>query len=511
VGVAAAIVFALPSLWYPFAGDQGLHWYLGKGILLGEVPYTNAISTKPPGAFLVHAVSIALLGDRQSSIRVVDLAFILLAGGLIATFRRRSAVPTAAAPPTRDGEVGAACVLAAGIYYTFFDFNDTAHPTLWQGVALLGSAWLIARAPDGKLSRRAAFAAGALACLSVTLGHASAIAGVVLGAAAVSLGLARQQGREALWSGVMYTSGVACVLGLTLAPFILTGTLDAFWNVTVDFTLGYAERAPDYQWSVPPWLKPEHGGGALVAALTMLGVGLAITGAARNRRERRLGYFCALMTLTALGIVVAMKRAMLYAAFNYYFMLTVPFLALLIHWGLRQRFSRRPVHQLVTAIFLVGLAFALGPKWATHGDWSYRAEWGSWLDHVQGERTWAQLHAAHYRSPIDSYVRQHRAAAEVARTAREGDTMCADGFVPILYHLTGLRCPSRLVVGDVAGHSGPLREEHDRAQREHPPDFIVTFSDRPPRIRELERRGYVRHDVRDGRTPWYVVMRREDR
>ena len=164
LGALAAITFALPSLDYPFGMDQPIHWYIGRRWLEGEMPYVSGVSTKPPGVFLVHAASILAFGDRQASVRIVDLIFVLVAAALIATFRARRRTADGRVVdlhPRRPGEVAAACVVMAALVYVYFDWNALGHPDLWQGVFVLLTAWLIVRAPDGVVSPRRAFAAGA--------------------------------------------------------------------------------------------------------------------------------------------------------------------------------------------------------------------------------------------------------------------------------------------------------------------------------------------------------------
>ena len=100
-------------------------------------------------------------------------------------------------PPRVRGELGAACLAVSGVYFTFFDFNDTAHPELWQGFFMLAPAWLIVRAPNGVLSARRAFAAGLLACVAVIFERVAAITGVLSGVAIVLLALRRLDSRRA--------------------------------------------------------------------------------------------------------------------------------------------------------------------------------------------------------------------------------------------------------------------------------------------------------------------------
>src|SRR5690606_10999234 len=146
LGVLVAAIYGLPSLGYPFGIDHPIHWYLGRRLLDGELPFVSGISTKPPGVFLVHAFSLVAFGDHLWSIRIVDLAFVLATGALIATFRARRTMPDgiiAEVPARRPGELGSATLAVSFLYYTYFGFSDTAHPELWQAFFMLASGWVI--------------------------------------------------------------------------------------------------------------------------------------------------------------------------------------------------------------------------------------------------------------------------------------------------------------------------------------------------------------------------------
>ncbi len=510
-----AIVYALPSLGYPFAGDQPIHWYIGKRLLEGEMPYESGVSTKPPAVFVVHALSQLVLGDHQWSIRVFDLLFVLANAVLIATFRlrRRLADGTIVeSPARRPGEIGAACVLMAGVHYTFFDFNDTAHPELWQAFFMLAPAWIVARAPDGHVPGRAAFAAGALACVGVMFKHPAALTGVLCGAALVVLALGRRSWRDALGGAALYTLGVASVLGLTLLPFWLTGTFDELWSLMVDFILEHYVPGSRRLNGAPPWLRYDRGLFAVVFALASALSGLAIARATNNRRELWLGLWVVASLAGATATVLVQKRALHSHVFNYYFIVVGPYLALCLAWGLRRALARSGGAQLAVAVLLVSAFFVYAPRWTFAERWSYRAEWSSWLEVRRGRRTLEQ-HWATYVTvrPVDSYLRHRAVAAQIRQLKEPGDTLCLDGFAMILYQLSDTRCPSRFFSGDGAYRGPPeWREEYERMLREDPPDLFVTFSDRPQRIRQLQRLGYERHDVRDGSNPYYVVFEHRD-
>jgi hypothetical protein len=509
-GMLAAIVYALPSLHYPFARDHGVHWYIGHRLLEGEMPYaTSGVSTKPPAVFVVHALSQLFFGDHMSSIRVVDLVFVLATGVMIATFRTRIGPRAIATPSLRRGEIGACSMLVAVFHYTFFDFSDTAHPELWQAFFMLAPAWIIARAPDGKISGGAAFAAGALACWAVMFKHPAVFSGVIAGFAVVLVGFARKSWREGLANAGLYTAGVATTVLLTVLPFVLTGTFDQFWELMIDFIVNHYARGNAPIDGPPPWLTYDHGLFALAIAIAFYFAGLGAAIAMRSRRERWLGVWIGINAAVALGSVLLQRRALYSFTFTYYFVVMTPFMALMTAWGIRRYFPRHGAKQLALAAVLGALAFFYEPKGTHNAEWTFRTEWTGWIRVLEGRIGEDEHYRAYYNSHLDVFVRQRRVAEELNRLNRPGDTLCVDGFIPILYHLSSMRCPSRFIVGDGAWAGPPeWRVEYQTMLRENPPDFYVTFSDRPAKIRELQALGFQRYDVNDGGRPYYVIMKR---
>ncbi len=511
IGIVLAILYALPSMGYPFARDHPVHWYIGRRLLEGEMPYASGISTKPPAVFVVHALSQLVLGDHQWSIRVFDLLFVLGVGVMIATFRTRRAVGgvPVSLPARRNGEIGAACLLVAALHYTFFDFSDTGHPELWQGLFMLLPAWIVVRAPDGRISARTAFVAGAVSCVAVLFKHPAFVSGVVVGIVIVLVALSRRNVLGAVVGAALYSAGVAAVLGLTIALFWVTGALDAFFELMVEFILNHYAAGPGEMSGPPPWLTFDHGLFAVVTSLALLVTGLGAAAASRNRREVRVGLFILVCTLAVVASVALQRRALVNHVFTYYFVVVTPALALCAAWGVRRALPRSGGKQLLAAAVLLAGFFFYAPSGTHNRNWSYRVEWEGRLAILRGERLQTEHDAAYYNSPLDAYVRQQGVARLILGMKRAGDTLCVDGFVPILYHLTDTRCPSRFFVGDGA-YTGPARwqGEYENTLLDSPPNFYVTFSDRPGRIQGLVRRGYRRHDVHDGHNPHYVVLER---
>lgn len=502
-GVAGAIGLGLPSLSYPFGVDQSIHWYIGERLLEGELPYVSGISTKPPLTFVVHALAIALFGDHQWSIRVVDLAFVVAIGFVVAALRARPRDPGGPPLPdvARPGEVGVACVAVSGIYYGFFDFHHTAHPDLWEGFFLLSAACVVVRAPGGRVSVRRAFAAGALAGVAAMLKQSGAVPGFVLGASIVVHALTRGARADAWRNALAFTAGVALVLAIVVLPFVLGGHFDAFREVMIDFIFEYAEKSFEKKVSAfPPWLyRMEYGLGAVIACVGAVIAGLGIAEAARDARARRFGLLVLGAMVVAFLSVLIQRRG-----HSYYNAVAVPVLALGLAWGLR-RIVVSPARQLVIVLSLLALAMVAQDRaGAPH---RYLSEWESWIGFVRGERSFAEHHVSRYRHR-DNIVAVHAVARSIRARARPGDTLCVDGRLVVLYQLTGMRCPSRIFVTDGILREMPqLAGELDDVLAHDGPTFFATYADRR-RVRQLERLGYTTRSLRVGPRRSYAIMER---
>lgn len=500
LGGLAAVVYGLPSLLYPFAKDQPIHWYIGVGMLRGEVPYVTGLSTKPPAAFVVHAASIAIFGDHAWSIRVIDLLFVLGCAALVATFRIRE--PWAGGgvyihPPPRDGAFGAAAVVTSGIHYTFFDWSATAHPELWEGFFMLAATWLVARAPGGRVSAQRALAAGALACTAVMFKHVAAIHGFIVGVAATTLALRWVGPRRALAVAGSFTGGVLAILLLTVLPFVLLGHFDAFYEAMVDYILKYAGKAPAVR-GIPPFFRLDSGGPLLLVVLSSLAAGVAVALRTRARRGGEQAWLIVVAVLSAFATVAIQRRALASAVFTYQYIVCTPFFALAIVWGMRQAAPRAGWAPLLMSVALVGAFFLAAPAWPeSRPTWSYDREWPSFARYVRGRQT-REEHLRPYgiAARIDRYDTQELVGLAIRERARPGDSLCVEGFATAIYAVAKLRCPSRHFA-EVTAYEGPTewRSEHRRTLRETPPTFLVTFADRRARIRELERSGYTRVTV----------------
>lgn len=512
VGVLAAIVYAVPSLYYPFGMDQSAHWYVGRRWLEGLMPYATAMDTKPPGVFAVHALSVLVLGNHQWGVRVVDLAFVLAAGALVATFRARvrDGSRVVDATPRRPGELGAACLGASVLCYTFFDWSALGHSDLWQGVLMLAAGWVIVRAPDREVTPRRAFAAGAVAMLAVTLKQP---AGVVFafGLVAVALPLLRRRMREAGRVGAAYAGGALAVLALTILPFAVTGTLGPLREAMVDLIVRYVEVSASHAPTDDAWPTWRHGLVPLLLGPAMALGGLAIARFDRDGPARFEGWMVMLVLACGIGCVLIQMRARL-SSFSYHWLAAIPALALGVAYGLRRMTPRHGVPQLAAVVALGAMAFYAAPPWLPRFWHDYRTEWANrravWDGSLDPEVA-AQTYHGH-QTTLDAHLRQAAVARFIRARARPGDTLCLDGYFGAIHHETGLDCPSRLFIPPAALDGSPPAHfaEHERMFAEDPPTFYVTVSNRTSMIERRVAEGYALHDIMPALRMRLVILER---
>ena len=506
LGGLIALVYALPSLWYPFAKDHPIHWYISQRLLEGELPYVSALSTKPPGVFASLAAATLVVGDSMATVRIVDLLFVFFGGWLVATFRtpRTSGMVE---PPRAPGELGAAWVLTATLHYTLFDFSDTGHPELWQGVWMLLSLWLLVRAPGGEVSGRRAAAAGVVSMVAVTFKHVAFATGVLGGVWVLYLAFRRGDARRGVRNAGIFTAAVFGTLFAVVLPWAVAGELEILWESMVDFILKYADKSRPMgigHRGPVPFLTYDHGLFAVLLCLALLYAGLAVRRAQRNADELRVGAFVLLAVATAYFSIWVQRRALYSFVWTYYFVTWVPFLALAASWGLRAQLPRRGVAQLGVATLLLAGLLWYEPESTHDSDHSYLQEHASFWPYLVNRRTERDHHAPHRDGPLEDYLRLREVAAHINAHKRPGDTLCVDGWIMMLYQMTDLRCPSRFLYGDGARRRDEWAEEYREMLAREPPTFFVTFGLRP-RVRQLVRRGYSRHDIRF-EDAWYTVL-----
>ncbi|MEZ4338019.1 MAG: hypothetical protein R3B82_15475 [Sandaracinaceae bacterium] len=492
--------------------DQSVHWYVGRRWLEGLTPYATGMDTKPPGVFAIHALSVLVFGDHQYAVRVVDLAFVLLAGALIATFRARTrdGARVVDVVPRRPGELGAACLATSVLTYTFFDWSALGHSDLWQGVLVLAAGGVVVRAPDREVTWRRAFAAGAVAMAAVTLKHVAGVA-FAFGLVVVALPLVRRRFREAATLAGAYAGGALLVLALTILPFAVTGALGPLREAMVDLIVRYVHVSAEHSATPDSWPTWRHGLVPLLLGPAMALGGLAIARFDRDRAARFEGALVLLAIACGIACVLVQMRARL-SSFSYHWLAAIPALALGVAWGLRQMTPRHGVPQLVAVIALGAIAFSAAPAWLPRPWHDYRTEWENraavWSGTLDPARAEEAYHG--HQTMLDSHRWQARVADWIRARARPGDTLCVDGYFGAIHQETGLDCPGRLFIPPHALDGSPPAHfaEWERMFERDPPTFFVTVSNRAETLVRRRAQGYVAHDIMAGMRTRLVILER---
>ena len=509
LGLLVALAFALPALAYPPGNDQALHGYVGRGLLLGELPYRDSISGKPIGIFATHALAILLFGYNAVSIRAFEVLCIFPLAYLVTQLCRTEQRAAASGP--RDGELGAAAMLTATVHYTYFDYWDVSHPEIW--VALL-SLWSVHLALNGEhRSLVRCLGCGALGAAAFMFKYpAAAIALPVALACAVRA--VQEQQRPAHLKDLnpiktvvvvsraagFYLLGAGIIFGLCVLPFILNDALAPMWEVLYTFTARYVGQAPSLQLSAT-WLGWDYGGPVVALCGTLLLTGLALNFYRHRTSAYYRGLFLSALLAAAFASIWVQKRL-----FSYHFTVLSPFLAAAILYGLKALRPDKSMRWLPIASLSLSLAALFSePSWSVKPDYSYRRYVADTYAYLSGDLSRTQFLAPFIGKNYLDHYRIHEYIGHAAKEkALPSDTLCARGFAPSIYLVSGMRCPSRHVIQAQPAGLPAWGPEFWRDIRKHLPRFVVTFKDRPRDLVALHRLGYRKHAM----PSIYVLMER---
>jgi hypothetical protein len=133
--VLLALLFGGVALTYPFARDQGLFAYVGRGWFQhGAVPYRDMFEQKTPFIFALHGALAVLTGENQWAVRAADLGATVLAGSCA------SRLVAPAAERVRPGALGLSVLTTVTFYFGFFGWAEQANCEIWCVAFVLASA-----------------------------------------------------------------------------------------------------------------------------------------------------------------------------------------------------------------------------------------------------------------------------------------------------------------------------------------------------------------------------------
>jgi hypothetical protein len=451
---ALGIAFLLLQLLtFGYGRDQGIYAMVGRAILAGEMPYRDAWDFKPPGVFVVFALSRALFGGGQTGIRVLEVA------GLVGTVYAMVRIADRWWGDRRIGWIAGAVTV---LVHAQLDFWHTAQPESFGGMltvfALLAAGPLLT---EGLFTTRPAtrrlLAAGALLGAAGLFKPPLAGAGAVL-AAALALRALREHRlahpgashlslvnlRAALRPVAPSVAGGVAPIALCALWFAAKGALRDLYDVLFVFTPHYTklswvgENLPGMTyWGFTEWL-------CTYSSVATVGVLLAL-GFPRAPRERPgFALLAAIIAVHIAGVIMQGKF------FPYHYGATWPLTALLAGLGYVRLWSPLARRGLPGAlVFLAGFAFVTFFRTAT------KDVEGSFL--VRCRQRIAILTSSprdvaaldRLASVADVNAAANRAVAAFLRERVPADrTVFVWGFEPVIYDLAD-RTPATRYLYDV--------------------------------------------------------------
>ncbi len=473
IGISAfAIVFLFSQLlMFGYGRDQGIYAMVADAVLRGEMPYRDAWDFKPPGIFLVYALSRALFGPSQVGIRVLEV--IGLAGTCAALVKLGERFLGGRAA----GFLAAALAVIAHVQLEFW---HTAQPESFGGMLTVFALLLTAR-PEGEEAPRpwALFLAGVLFGMTGLLKPPLAGGGAVLAlwlahrewqsaAGAARRGRLVSAAKPALW----IAAGGATPIALCALWFLKKGALSELHQVLFVFTPHYTRLGWEgstlggmVYWGFAEWLMS-------YSSAVSIGVLLALGFGADAREKRWLSLFLGVVAIHAVGVVMQAKF------FPYHWGATWPVTAIVAAFGygkLRGRLARHG--RLGAALFGAAvIAGCFGRSGTKDTEESFLKRCvkrvaiarGGFADRAGWDRlsTVADVNAADNRAVAD-YLREKVPADR---------PVFVWGFEPVIYDLADRRPASRFLYNvpqRVGWSKAPMREVLLRDLAANPPAAVV--------------------------------------
>lgn len=481
LGYAVAIVYALPTLLYPYGRDQALYAYVAWGWTEGHLPYVDSFDQKPPGIYLIYGLTYLLFGVQTWAIRVLELGALLWIGRTLARI--------AIGPEGFGG--GIAALLVVGFHVTCFDFWHTGQLEVWEVL-------FICLAMQQALKQQPLYA-GLFGGLAFIFKFPSLPMIVVVALAALAQ-------RRQLSTLLLFLAG-SLLPAVVLVPWILAGEWDRLYEVLITYNLSYMDKESVVLGTDRLWLRWALPYTLLYGMLVAGGLFLAI-------KERKLEPSAWLLVLFGAAIASVFWQGKLYP---YHWTVAPPFAAGAALWGGSMLRRGRPAQwgrgaALGLAVLVLILGFLNAPGWFRNGKWTYKRYVPTAIKYTLGSMKRDRFLGAFRSTHGGSFnaAMLERVAGIVNRNKEPGDSLCERGFDPTINILTGTRCPSRFVA-DFALVDHRLRypmkkawiTEHEKALREQPPNFLVVTSKRPELKSSALEKGYK--EV--GKAGKYTVLR----
>jgi 4-amino-4-deoxy-L-arabinose transferase-like glycosyltransferase len=462
-GIAGAVIAASLGLLLTFSygRDQGIYAVVGRTILEGGAPYSDAWDFKPPAIYFFYALARAAFGAAPWAIRALEaLLLIAMAGSMVRIAGRFWG----------DRRIGLVAAAMALLVHAQLDFWHTAQPESFGGILTMLALDV------GTAKRRRSWslvAAGALLGCAGLLKPPLAGAGVVL---ALWVGLRDRAplGACARAAALVLAGGVLPVAAC-LAWFAAVGALGDLFDTLFVFApsytaLGWHARAALglLAQAALDWLLGYSG--PLTAGLALL---LLFRRARPDDRHRGAVLLAAVVAMQLVGVAMQGKF------FPYHYAACWPPTALLaaLGWWRAFRRARSFVPLALAALACLALVARTASRDVPGGFWrrsALRAELA-----INDDR-----HASDALGSVADVdaASNRRVAVELARRVPLEGCVYVWGFEPVIYDLSDRRSPTRFIynVPQRAPWARPqARAELMRDLRRRPPDAIVVASGDP--------------------------------
>jgi hypothetical protein len=459
----ATIAFFLAELCtFGYGRDQGIYAMVARAVLAGKMPYRDAWDFKPPGIFVVYALSRALLGSGEAGIRVVEAAGM---AAMVAAMVRLAGLWWG------DRRIGLLAGVVAVIAHVQLDFWHTAQPESFGGMltifALLALGPAMAGAPEDTAARladrdapRRLVIAGTLFGCAGLLKPPLAGGGAVV-AAALGLRVLAAEGaltvrslRAALRPAAFVLAGGAAPFAVCLAWFWAKGALGSLWDVLFVFTPRYTALSWVGEtltgmayWGFTEWL-------CTYSSLPTVGFLLCL-GFPRAPRERfGVGVVGAIIALHVVGVIMQGKF------FPYHYGATWPLTALLAGLGFFRLWERAaPWGPAGVGAFLVAAVVAALGRSATKDTETsfYQRTMDRISIYTHSPRDQAALDRLASVADVNAGANREVAAFLRARVPADR-TVFVWGFEPVIYDWAD-RTPATRYLYDVPQRVAWARDE----------------------------------------------------
>jgi hypothetical protein len=471
----------LQVITFGYGRDQGIYAVVARTMLHGGMPYRDAWDFKPPGIFLVYALSRAVLGAGQGAIRgleVLGLAAMVL--GMVHLARRWWGQPL----------VGLLAGALAVLVHTQLDFWHTAQPESFGGMLIVAGLVVGTTPAVGRkrwlLHGLAGLLFGCAGLLKPPLAGAGAVfalwatvdadrgsdAGEPPSNRADRLRVLVRRGAEPVLA--VLACG-ALPFALCLVWFWAKGALGSLWDALFVFTPHYtaigwegSSLPGQLYYSFEEWLGS-------YSALLLVGNGLLLLGGPSLWRARGVGLLVGIVAIQLVGVTMQAKY------FPYHYGAIWPPTAMLAArgFGWLWQWATRRWGWLGVLGFLLLVGFCGRMRTASkdldESFWTRFARRIGML--VVGPRDNAAVDALATVADVDA--RANRTVADLLRArVPPGRPVYIWGFEPVIYDMAGLECSSRYIYNvpqRVAWSAAPSRAQLMADLDARPPAAIVVL------------------------------------